>query len=390
MARKKYILPTLIVIFLALLVSLYMARHHYQISFGLQDTKSICNVSEKMDCDAVNTSPYSEILGIPVAMVSTFVLIAELLFLAGFALLDEQERYRPLRFLFYLSSLQLVASLGMAFISAFVLRIFCPWCSSLYVAAILIFVFSYWSLPPGAAFAMLPEDLASLFKPSSEGGARGLLAILALIPLGSWVGHLMYMSNLDINRLINESLATWSTAKTYDFDTSAAPKVGHGPIKIVEFFDFQCGHCRRASHPLHAFVKAHLNDVELSYQNFPLDSQCNPGIPHFGNGRSCELAKASLCANQQGKFTEAYFWIFEHQGQFDNETLTNLKNDLSLDVAKFDQCLGDPNILNEISKQAERGNMAKIAGTPAIFFQGRELPSGFMIPVLEATLKRAK
>ena len=102
-----------------------------------------------------------------------------------------------------------------------------------------------------------------------------------------------------------------------------------------------------------------------------------------GHDQACLFAKAALCGNAQGKFVETHDWIFEHQDVLDSSVMESLINDVKLDKSQFESCLVNPDTLKEIETELDRGKLAGVEGTPSVFVNGRLLPAGFMIPVLE-------
>ena len=50
-------------------LSLYLLIQHTRLKFGLQDSSSFCSLGRFADCDMVNSSPYSEFFGIPIASI---------------------------------------------------------------------------------------------------------------------------------------------------------------------------------------------------------------------------------------------------------------------------------------------------------------------------------
>lgn len=106
--------------FLGMLVSAYLVYIHFEPSLT-----DFCNFSDKWDCEIVNKSIYSEILGIPVALLGFGAYLSFFLFcLRG--IWRKQKKLVPWYFL--------ALSLGVAFtlyltsIETFVLQTYCFFC----------------------------------------------------------------------------------------------------------------------------------------------------------------------------------------------------------------------------------------------------------------------
>jgi uncharacterized membrane protein/predicted DsbA family dithiol-disulfide isomerase len=392
MQETRWTRLAFIVLLVGMGISIYLTVHHYDLIYGMRNTKSFCTISEAIDCDAVNSSSYSEIFGIPVGLVGAVTFFVQLLLLLGYRSFSESEKPRLARFFFYLSAGNVLFSLYLGLASLFVLKIFCLLCAGLYLISLILFICG-WKLIRGPKFGSLLSDFRALFQ--SENGARGVLVLLALIPLGSLLAHGMYKQNVagEIDRLVGVSVSDWMSTPKFDFHFNGDPEMGNpqAPFVLVTFSDFECPHCKRAAPSMHAFAAAHKNDVRLVFQNYPLDSSCNPNMQGGGGHRNaCLLAKASLCANKLGKFWQAHDWIFAHQEGISEGSVDEMVKELGFDAAAFKTCLADSETTAQLSRQIERGQLAGVKGTPSVFANGKLLQGGFLIPVLEEAFKRSK
>lgn len=120
-------------------ISLYLV--HAKVSLENDPNfKSACNFGDKMNCDAVQTSAYSSVFGLPLALYAVPVYFA-MLYLAFVGLRSTISRARPRAVetaqnatfgLVGLGLLSIVASLYLAYISTFVIEVFCVFCISMY------------------------------------------------------------------------------------------------------------------------------------------------------------------------------------------------------------------------------------------------------------------
>jgi protein-disulfide isomerase len=193
------------------------------------------------------------------------------------------------------------------------------------------------------------------------------------------------------------------------FDISSEGGVGMGedsaPVTIVEISDFTCPFC--------AAVYGFREDVVNSLKSRNPD--WIPAIPeieekyiksgqvqHFfkvipGHGEvALDAGRASLCANDQGKFWEYHDKLFETQADWytaeeEGEAEKSFKafaGELNLDTTKFDKCFDDGDYSSEImknysdsqeifDKMKEAGLVREDQmglGTPSFFINGRYLP----------------
>jgi uncharacterized membrane protein len=107
----------------------------------------VCSVTG--GCEVVNTSPYSELLGIPVAVIGLLGYVATLIV----ALAAIQPRWlsdrRPDLLLGLLSGIGVAFSLYLSYTELFVLHALCQWCLVSQALIIAIFVLALVGVSPG-------------------------------------------------------------------------------------------------------------------------------------------------------------------------------------------------------------------------------------------------
>jgi uncharacterized membrane protein len=131
---------TKVIIFLAIIgifVALYLLNLHYK-----NGGSSFCNINEQFNCDVVNQSPYSELFGIPVAIIGFFGYLAFIVvgvaFLTGYDWSVIHHKLRPKHLNWLMMAFGIVGfafSLYLSYIEEFVLH---TWCIMCIVSLILI------------------------------------------------------------------------------------------------------------------------------------------------------------------------------------------------------------------------------------------------------------
>lgn len=97
------------------------------------------------DCWSVNTSKYSELLGIPVAVFGFLALLTYLLMLLG----ESKYPQRKTTFVyaeFALTFLCLIFSIYLTYVEFFVIDAVCPFCVLSAIFVIILFIRSVWML----------------------------------------------------------------------------------------------------------------------------------------------------------------------------------------------------------------------------------------------------
>lgn len=125
---------------IGLAASSYLLYLHFK-----PEASTICKLSERFDCDIVNKSPYSEIFGIPVALIGILVYFA--LFL--FALRGKwRDQTKLLPWVLLCTSGAVLFSLYLTGVEAFILRAFCLFCLTQQIVILLewLCVFKLYSL----------------------------------------------------------------------------------------------------------------------------------------------------------------------------------------------------------------------------------------------------
>ncbi|HEX4923742.1 MAG TPA: vitamin K epoxide reductase family protein [Bdellovibrionales bacterium] len=387
--NRTFLWIALISTLAAIGVHTYLTMHHYEMILGVARGKGLCNLGGAFDCDAVNTSKYSELFGRSIALWGAAVNSFLALMLIWHALTGS-ERLR--RYAFYLSVFVASVSIVMGVISYTQIRVFCLFCSTVYVLSFLTaLMLALYN--KGEVLNRAGSDFRALLRGGAEGSRSVLIWGLVVSVLPVLAIHSSYMTAYGerLRWAVPESLDIWRSAQTHTFSEEGGLTKGAAADKavltLVEFADFRCPHCKTAVPGLHSFVKSR-PDVRLIFLNFPLDSSCNSAMQQPGT--SCAMAKAVYCANRAGKGWEAHDWLFDNQGKVTPESLTGLPGILGIDEGQFKSCTESSQTHDAVSAQAELGLKAGVKGTPTVYANGRSLPEGFMIPILEAVYDEVK
>src|SRR5690606_14258655 len=118
-------------------------------------------------------------------------------------------------------------------------------------------------------------------------------------------------------------------------------------MRIVEFGDFECPHCRNTWEAVETYVEDTTHEVELQFVNFPLDASCNP-LSGSLHPHACDAAKAAVCAQEQDRFWEYAAELFAHQSDLELDDLRSYAGALDLALEAFSACLEAPRTLERI------------------------------------------
>jgi len=135
------------------------------------------------------------------------------------------------------------------------------------------------------------------------------------------------------------------------------------PVTIVEFSDFQCPYCSKASKVAEQVLTAYAGKVRLVFRDFPLPFHDKAQKAH----------EAGRCAGDQGKFWELHDWMFANQGKLDVPAIKEAAKGLGIDAAKFDACVDGGTYAAKVKADLEAGAEIGVNGTPAFYINGKQL-----------------
>ncbi len=360
-------------------IHIYLANHHYDFKFGQSSSEGLCNINEKFNCTATTSSQFSEFLGVPLSVFALWLHGILLILLIGlklplFDLKSKQSFQNSIKFL---AGFTVLSSLVMAFISIFILKTICPMCSAAY--------FFSFTLILGVTLSYGLKPIFDFSALKSLGIMGGFILLLSFAYNSN---KMQQYGGKDVQEMIQLQFEEWKNSPEKSITPISPLKLNaneNAKIKMVEFADFLCGHCATAFPMIHEFAKSN-PDIELSFQPFPLDGECNSVIQYV-SGASCYLARVAHCAGLQDQGWQTQKWIFKNQRNLvSKESAEKLIEEsapeLSLNWEELKTCEKSDETKELIKKQAQLGVDIGVKGTPALYINGKKVPSGFAPPVL--------
>ena len=135
-----------------------------------------------------------------------------------------------------------------------------------------------------------------------------------------------------------------------------------GDVTIVEFFDYQCGYCKRAFEDLIQAVDKDGN-VRLIFLEFPI---LGPGSKTGSEG--------ALAAHKQGKYFAYHRALMEHKGRVSEGVVLKIAKDLGLDLDQFKQDMASEATQKELEANLQLATDLSITGTPAFIIGDAIVP----------------
>jgi protein-disulfide isomerase len=160
----------------------------------------------------------------------------------------------------------------------------------------------------------------------------------------------------------------------------SVPVVGNpkGDVTVVEFFDFNCGYCKKAFEEIQSLMKDDKNVKIVLYD-----------MPILGP-ESMEASKWALAAEKQGKYFEFHTALMNHAGGKDESALKQIAEDTGLDVEKMLKDKASPDIEAQINKHLMTAQSLGIQGTPGFLINEKVFRGYIPYDVMKDAIKAAR
>ena len=136
----------------------------------------------------------------------------------------------------------------------------------------------------------------------------------------------------------------------------------NGDVTVVEFFDYNCGFCRRALTDVVKLVDTD-DKVRVVFKELPIFGEESEGA-----------AKAALAAGKQGKYFEMHQKLYAAPGKADKEKALRVASELGLDVPQLEKDMEDPSVIKELEEVKELAQKLGVQGTPLYLIGDRVVP----------------
>jgi len=123
--------------------------------------------------------------------------------------------------------------------------------------------------------------------------------------------------------------------KQADLPTAGNPD---GDVTIVEYFDYNCGYCKKAFEDVQKILDSDKN-VRVVFQEMPILS------PSSG-----KMAQYALAAKKQGKYFEMHTALMNHRGPQSDDAFLGLAKNLGLDTDQLKKDTESEAVKDEITK----------------------------------------
>lgn len=164
------------------------------------------------------------------------------------------------------------------------------------------------------------------------------------------------------------------------FLSERSPSAGKadGDVVVVEFFDYNCGYCKRAAADVKSLLDSDKN-VKVIFKDFPI------------LGPSSELAsKWALAAHKQNKYLAFHESLMSHSGAISEGVLMEIARKSGLDVERARKDSTGQDIMIQLEKNRSLAGQLGLSGTPAFVIGDEVIPGAIPRSELRARVEAAR
>lgn len=152
-----------------------------------------------------------------------------------------------------------------------------------------------------------------------------------------------------------------------------------GSYVIIEFFDYQCGWCKRTNVAMsEALKKAEAKNIRW----IPIDT------PIFG-GASETIARYVLAAGEQGKYAQMHDAVTNASGRLNETALIELGKTLKLDTKKLQKDANGDKITKKLADNKKYTKELGIGGVPMLIVNGKINRGALLGDKLDAVIQES-
>lgn len=386
---------------IALINSLYLLYVHYFPLIPDQPFYALCTAGSYFDCNAVNTSTYSTLLGLPLAAWG----VAFYLIFLFLIIYTQYQQHTVIDFtILWVAIFAVLFSVVLGFISFAKIKKFCSFCMILWLCNVVLLILvllqikqKYTSIVDGIN-TIHDFDLIQMIKTTAVQKFTAIVMSIALLSVGIAYGfnaglQYIYMKNEEHRqtKLIEEFKKDYDTYKKINIKVDDLnPIIGKSecPVHITVFFDFNCSACHRAINMLHELAVKYPETVALYVRHYPLDGTCNRFIKNKNDGSSCHASAIAYTLYGSASFKDYILQLISHRGKVDAEVIRNVVEHLKYNYNELSHLAQKQEVFSHLQKDILLGGKLGIHATPTIIINTTMLNPG--IPpayILEMAIK---
>jgi protein-disulfide isomerase len=126
----------------------------------------------------------------------------------------------------------------------------------------------------------------------------------------------------------------------------------NGDITVVEFFDYNCGYCKRGFPAVAKLIESDKN-VRVVFKELPIISDASEPV-----------SRIALASKLQGKYWEMHKVLISHKGTTTEAVALKAAEELGLDMTKLKSDMNSDSVKGELTRVKDLAQKMGINGTP--------------------------
>jgi protein-disulfide isomerase len=147
------------------------------------------------------------------------------------------------------------------------------------------------------------------------------------------------------------------------------------PVTLVEYGDYECGHCGRAHVVLQEVLPALGDEVRFVFRHFPL-TEVHPNAQ-----RAAEAAESVAAHGGHEAFWAMHDLLYENQDALEEDDLLGYAAAAGVDAHAVASDLSAGSMTTRVRAQFKTGVRSGVNGTPTFFVNGRRFDGNWGDPV---------
>jgi len=411
---KKYLYSILLLSILGAILAGALFYQHYdpEASMGILS----CGHGLENPCISVGQSPYSKILGIPVAAFGLlyYLIMIFTLLIADYA--GDWYLAAAAAFTLPLSLLALVADIILA---AIMISIgdFCTLCFYTYMVNVLIFIlalFWYRQARSGGTISLLSMVKETVKTGPQTADKRAALSsftlFIFLLAFSIFATNFIMNARTSGNRASDKQVQSFLTkfyaSEVEELDLPDTKLILGNPdaeLTIIVFTDFLCSACYSFFKTEKYLLSRFKGQIKILYYHYPLDAQCNSDVGRTIYANSCTASRAVNAAAEQNILIDYLIAHFARYKEFKHEYTIEWASTVLRDLIKngnihtIDKKAFEKDMDSKKNRQITEDHIKsavrlKIDATPTLFIAGRRLvgvpPRDLLEALVRAELKK--
>ena len=334
------------------LTSAYLTYLHYRHRLE-PGWASACDFSEIVSCDRVVTSSYGSIGSVPWSAVGLwFYALAAVLAAIDLRPVERVLPRSTAPLLLAAAATATATSLALA-VASFSLGAVCPLCVALYVVNGLMLGVAWRATRLEGQPSL--KTVQTEWKHWRRHPERAVLySVAAALPL-------LVMTTFYRNDAVARSVVCVAV------DEHLSGEDAYEPIALIIYSDFQCPHCRALELSLRSLRGK--PGIRIVQRHFPLDATCNPRAKYSPHPGSCLLARAAICAGEQGRLEKLTDILFDSKAKSLEDALI-AANAVGIDRELFEACLRSGSTETALAESIQAAIADGVQSTPVTLIGG--------------------